>query len=239
MSRALLTVLVVVPTAAVLVALIVVMWRARTTPASSRAAILTALTLAAWALSVSVLGVRGTFRQPDGETIPPIAVALAVALGGIALALRASASLRSLFTNQQHVIRLNVWRLEGVVFLVLMLAGQMPALWALPAGIGDIVVAASAFWVAGQLTRPSGRRTAIAFNVVGLADLVVAVALGIATSPGPLQGFHTTPTSELLAHFPLVLVATFLVPLAIALHVISLAQLLRGPWTRNVSAALA
>jgi hypothetical protein len=72
------------------------------------------------------------------------------------------------------------------------------------------------------------RRTATVFNVAGLADLVLAVALGIATNAGPLQVFHTVPTSELITQFPLVLVPTFLVPLAFALHVISLAQLLGG-----------
>jgi hypothetical protein len=34
----------------------------------------------------------------------------------------------------------------------------------------------------------------------------------------------------MIAHFPLVLVPTFLVPLAFVLHVISLWQLLGGPW---------
>lgn len=51
------------------------------------------------------------------------------------------------------------------------------------------------------------------------------------TNPGPLLIFHTVPTSELIMHFPLVLVPTFLVPLAFALHVISLTQLLGGKWT--------
>jgi len=134
--------------------------------------------------------------------------------------------------NQRHLIGLHVWRLEGFVFLVLTLAHQMPALWALPAGIGDIAVGATAFAVARRLASPSGRRLAIPFNVFGLADLVVAVALGMTTNPGPLQLFHTDPSSELVTHFPLVLVPAFLVPLAFAIHVISLTQLWRGSWAR-------
>jgi hypothetical protein len=60
--------------------------------------------------------------------------------------------------------------------------------------------------------------------------LVVAVGLGIMTSLGPAQVFHTTPTSGLVTRFPLALVPTFLVPLAFVLHVISLSQLLSGTW---------
>jgi hypothetical protein len=231
MSSHLLIVLVLVPTAAVVVGICVVMWAARTTPATARTAILSGLALAAWAVTVIVLGLRGAFVQPDGESIPPIGIVLLAAFIVMALAFRASASLRSLFTNQPHLIRLNVWRLEGAVFLLLMLDGQMPALWALPAGIGDIVVGAAAFWVAARLATPSGRRIAIVFNLCGLADLVVAVGLGMTTTRGPLQIFHTVPTSEMVTHFPLVLVPAFLVPLAFALHVISLTQLLGSRWT--------
>jgi len=65
-----------------------------------------------------------------------------------------------------------------------------------------------------------------------LADLIVAVGLGIMTNPGPTQIFFTTPSAELITRFPLALVPTFLVPLAFTLHVISLWQLLGGKWAR-------
>jgi len=231
-STSLLTVLVVGPTVAVVVAVFVVMWKARTTPATSRTAIVAGIALGAWAVAVIVLGVRGAFIQPDGDSIPPLGIELGLAFVVLVVAFSASASLRSLFANQQHLIRLNVWRLEGIVFLVLMFNRQMPALWALPAGIGDIAVGATAFRVANQLATPAGRQVAVVFNLFGLADLVVAVALGMTTNIGPLQVFHTIPTSELVTHFPLVLVPAFLVPLAFALHVISLTQLWGGSWSQ-------
>jgi hypothetical protein len=125
----------------------------------------------------------------------------------------------------------------GVVFLILMANGQMPALWALPAGIGDVIVGVTAPWIARNLETPAGKRRAIIFNLFGMTDLVVAVGLGVMTNPGPAQVFRTTPTSELVTQFPLVLVPTFLVPLAFMLHVISLWQLLRGPWAPHPSEA--
>ena len=82
--------------------------------------------------------------------------------------------------------------------------------------------------VVSKLDLPGGRQRAIVFNLFGLADLVVAVGLGVTTSPGPAQLFHTSPTSELATHFPLALVPTFLVPLAFMLHIVSLWQLFGG-----------
>jgi hypothetical protein len=58
------------------------------------------------------------------------------------------------------------------------------------------------------------RAPSVIVNLFGLVDLIVAIGLGIMTNPGPAQVFHTTPPSELVTRFPLVLVPTFLVPLA-------------------------
>jgi hypothetical protein len=111
--------------------------------------------------------------------------------------------------------RLNVWRLEGALFLALMFTGQVPAIWAIPAGVGDVLIGGSAFRVAARLDAPGGRRRAVIFNLLGLLDLVVAIGLGITTNPGPVQIFHTTPSAELLTRFPMALVPGFLVPLAL------------------------
>ena len=114
-----------------------------------------------------------------------------------------------------------------------MAAGQVPALFAIPAGIGDMLVGATSFWVARKFDEPGGRRRAIVFNVLGLTDLIVAVTLGVTTNPGPAQLFFTTPAATMLTQFPLTLVPTFLVPLAATLHVISLRQLVAGSWRRS------
>jgi hypothetical protein len=106
-----------------------------------------------------------------------------------------------------------------------MFTGQVPALWAIPAGTGDVLIGAAAFWVAARLDSPGGRRRAVIFNLLGLLDLVVAIGLGVTTSPGPVQLFHTNPSPQLLTSFPLALVPGFLVPLAFMVHFVSLWQL--------------
>jgi hypothetical protein len=102
-----------------------------------------------------------------------------------------------------------------------------------------VAIGATAFWVASRLDAPGGTRRAVIFNVLGLIDLVVAVGLGTTISPGPTQLFRLTPSTELLTQFPLVLVPTFLVPLAIMVHVVSLWQLRGATWRADRPAAAA
>jgi hypothetical protein len=233
MSVEILTVLIAVPAYAVVLALFWVMWLASRSRRERIVATVAGIALAVWAALATALSLRGAFLQPDQQTAPPVGINLLAALAATAACLALSPSLRRLLSNQKHLIRLNVWRLVGAVFLLLAAHGQVPALWALPAGIGDVLIGATAFWVAGRLDAPGGRRRAIIFNLLGLADLVVAIGLGMATSPGPTGLFHTTPTSALLTRFPLALVPAFLVPLAIMVHVVSLWQLLVGSWSAD------
>jgi hypothetical protein len=230
MSTALLAALILVTTAAVVIAIVLVLWQERTSRRDSWVALLSGIVLVAWATVTALLARHGFFLQTDPHTPPPIGITLILVLFALAVCLLASPSLRRLLTNQRNLILLNLWRLVGGVFLMLMANGQMPTLWALPAGIGDVIVGAAAPWIARDVVTPQGRRRAIIFNLFGMADLVVAVALGTMTSPGPTQVFQTTPTSELATQFPLALVPTFLVPLAFALHIVSLGQLFGGTW---------
>ena len=229
MNATLLVALIVVPAVTVVFALFLVMWRERTTARTAAVAIVSGVVLAAWLVGTWKAALSGFYLPPTSGP-PPVGVQLTVALAGLTLCLAASPSLRSLLTNQQNLIRLNVWRLVGAVFVALMFARQVPALWALPAGLGDVAIGATAFWVAGGLDQPGGVRRAVIFNWLGLLDLVVAVGLGMTISPGPTQLLHLTPSGEVLTHFPLVLVPTFLVPLAVMVHVVSLRQLLGASW---------
>jgi hypothetical protein len=236
MSTRLLAWLIILPTAAVVVAMFAVMWRERTTTRTAVVALIAGAVLAAWAGVTLTLALSGFYLPPETPSFPPVGIQLAISLAGLVLFLVTSPSLRSLLTNQKNLIRLNVWRLVGAVFLLLMVTGQMPTLWAIPSGIGDVIVGLAAFGVAARLDGPGGRKLAIIFNLFGLADLVVAVGLGIMTSPGSTQVFHTTPTSELVTRFPLALVPAFLVPLAFVLHFVSLWQLSGRTWVRKTGA---
>ena len=235
MSTPLLAILILLPTAAVVVAMFAVMWREATMPRSRSVAVAAGVVLAAWAAMTVIFARDGRYLPPDGNTPPAVAIQLVLAIVLMALCVALSPTLRGLLTNQKNLLRLNVWRLVGAVFVALMVTGQVPALWALPAGIGDVLVGLAAFPVANRVDRPGGRRLAVIFNLLGLADLVVAIGLGTATSPGPLHFLDTTPTAQLLTQFPLVLVPVFLVPLAFMVHFVSLWQLAGWPWVETIS----
>src|SRR5580693_7033817 len=75
----------------------------------------------------------------------------------------------------------HLFRVEGVVFLIMMALGHLPALFALPAGLGDIAAGIAAPLVAYRLARGTGRRAALWHNAFGITDLVVALTLGALT----------------------------------------------------------
>jgi hypothetical protein len=112
------------------------------------------------------------------------------------------------------------WRVAGFVFLVLYSYGVLPGIFALPAGWGDIIIGATAALVAKWLADPEHRRSFIAWQALGILDLLLAVTLGATSS---LIDPRAVPTSPLTV-LPLSLIPTFGVPLMIILHVICIAQ---------------
>jgi hypothetical protein len=65
----------------------------------------------------------------------------------------------------------------------------------------------------------------LSWNVVGILDLVVAVATGFLSSPGPFQVLALENPNLLITTFPLVLVPLYAVPLSILLHLAALKRL--------------
>jgi hypothetical protein len=83
MSIVLLGVVIVALTAAVVVAIFLVLWRARSFPRQSRIAVASAVVLAGWAVVTALLAQRGFFRPADLYSPPPVGIALSLALGGV------------------------------------------------------------------------------------------------------------------------------------------------------------
>jgi hypothetical protein len=132
------------------------------------------------------------------------------------------------------LIAVQTYRTVGFVFLILMAQGQLPAHFAEPAGWGDIAVGLTAPFVALALVRgfSSARVLAIGWNLLGMLDLIVAVGMGtgiLASLLNPELG--RVPAAAAMGIFPMLLVPTFVVPLSLILHVISLARLRRRQTT--------
>jgi hypothetical protein len=120
-----------------------------------------------------------------------------------------------------------VLRVAGVIFVLAMLFGGLPWLFALPAGLGDIAIGVSAPFAMRRVAR-GAYRGAVWFNVFGLLDLAVALVLGALTGlSARAQLIHVSPTSAELTLLPLLLIPTTAVPLSIALHIFDLVALRR------------
>ncbi len=81
-------------------------------------------------------------------------------------------------------------------------------------------MAITAPWVARDVETPRGRRRAIIWNLFGIADLIVAVGLGIMTSPG-------RRTFSRLHRGAAYFIPTVLVPLLLMTHALVFPILLR------------
>ena len=120
------------------------------------------------------------------------------------------------------------FRAAGTAFLATMALGHLPALFALPAGLGDIAAGIAAPLVARRLAQGGGRHAALWFNAFGMTDLVVALTLGALTG---FQLLNVTPSAAPISALPLALIPTAAVPLLFALHITSVSALVRAPRT--------
>jgi hypothetical protein len=178
------------------------------------------LVISGWAAVDLLLGAAGAFAATRHGAVPVIAFGLAVPLvAGLWLMTRAGA-VRELVgaIPVRWLVAVQSYRVLGFVFVAAWALGRMPWQFALPAGIGDVAVG-----LAAPLVALSGdRRAAAAWNVAGIADLVVAVTLGFLTSPSPFQQLASNDPNRLITRLPFVLIPTFAVPLSILLHVAAL-----------------
>lgn len=204
-----------------------------------------AVPFTAWLVLIWWLAVDGVFRTRPGAGVPalPVAIFLPVLIG-IPLLLR-SRRVGALLdaTPPSWLIGLQVYRVFGSAFLVGWAQGTVPGTFALPAGIGDVVVGLLALPVAVYLQSGAsgGGTAAIAWNLLGLLDFASAVSLGFLSTPGPFQLIVPNPPNTLLGTYPTVMIPAFAVPSSILIHALSLRQLRRlarmapnGPVTANV-----
>lgn len=195
-----------------------------------RAAVTVGTVLGGWWLLVMAAGGAQLFRANPDTVFQLIAAGVAIPLiAGLAVLPRvAGFSKLAAAVPQPWLLAAQAPRVIGATFLVLMAQDKLPAHFALTAGIGDLLVGLAApgvaYWYASR--RPGYRGVALAFNVVGLIDLIVAVATGFLSAPGPLRVFSTVPSTELMTLLPMVLVPTFLVPTLLVVHSISIRRLL-------------
>jgi hypothetical protein len=199
----------------------------------SKYAKLSAGLLAAWlvfALSSSALHL-----YENAPNTPPVALGLAVVTPVVLFLIwfASSAGFRQfvLSLSPRSVTLVQSVRVAGIVFLALGTYKILPAYFALSAGWGDIIIGATAPFAAFTLANPGHRRGFIFWQLLGIADLVNALALGTLSGFIDPHGISTAPMTVL----PMSYITTFAVPVFLILHIICIAQVRR--WPATVSAA--
>jgi hypothetical protein len=130
---------------------------------------------------------------------------------------------------ENWLVALQMYRVFGSWFLASWLLGVAPGVVALPAGTGDVLTGLFALPAAMAVATGTaqGRRTAMIWNIFGLADFAVAITLGMLTTPGRFQLFVPDLATFNAGIYPNVLTPAFVVPSSILLHALSLRQLRR------------
>ena len=130
---------------------------------------------------------------------------------------------------QQLLLAFQSYRLVGAIFLPLMARGILPAFFAVPAGVGDIIAGlaapGAAYLYAKRFAAAWG--AAVGTNLVGILDFTVALGAGSGLLAAPLLAVFggASATTGLLSVFPLGLIPLFVVPLGLIVHLHSLTRL--------------
>src|ERR1700739_1537038 len=176
----------------------------------------------AWSAAINGVFITGAASVP----FLPLAVFLPVIIGAppLLLSKRVGQVLDAMPVT--WLVALQLYRVFGSWFLAAWLRGAAPGVVALPAGTGDVLTGLFAVpaAIAGATGTAQGRRTAMIWNIFGLADFAVAITLGMITAPGRFQLVLPNFPSFNPGAYPNVLTPAFVVPSSILLHALSLRQ---------------
>jgi hypothetical protein len=127
---------------------------------------------------------------------------------------------RVMAVDIRTLVALHLVRFVGAYFLWLNTQGRLPTSFALPAGVGDLIVAVGAVALLLSGRAKSGGALLI-WNIVGFIDIMMVVANAfrvVLTDPAGFAEFR---------HLPLGLLPTFIVPLIIVSHILLFERLRR------------
>jgi len=181
-----------------------------------------------WFAAALALSLSGSLQTSQG--VPPLKLLAAASVPIVVFVTwyRGFTAFRAwvLGLDLPLLVMLQAWRVVGGMFLVLLAFGLLPGLFAWPAGVGDVAIGVTAPAVALGLARRAkfgAGRGFVAWNLLGILDLVVAVAAGTLAS-GRVPGLVDGVTTNAMGGWPLSMIPGFFVPLFVILHLAAIAQ---------------
>jgi len=188
---------------------------------SRRAKLITAGLLGLWIGLAAAAGAAGWLAI--ARPFPVMGIFVAAPLLAAALAATWPAARQAMLSLPLPLmVGLNIGRVAGVLFLLLATEGRLSGPFPYSAGWGDIIAGALALPIV-WLMQENGRHTIAIhlWNAFGMADLVVAIGLGVTSAANsPLGIFRDGAGSQAMQHLPWSFVPTVLVPLFMILHAI-------------------
>lgn len=189
------------------------------------AALLAAQFAAAW-----WIGTRELLVSTGPALFQPIALTAIVPVALFLATYRLVPAFRGFVLAQslRTVTLLHMWRVVGFAFLALYAANHLPAVFALPAGFGDVAVGLLAIYAVRRLDRDPEYATSpgfVRFHLLGLLDFAVAIstaALAGGVFPALVPGGVTAAPMEI---WPLNLFPSFIVPAFIVLQLAALLKI--------------
>ncbi len=120
----------------------------------------------------------------------------------------------------EELVGIHVFRLIGSTFLILLFFELLPPLFALIAGIGDVLTAVTSVWVvrAIRLEKTYARGLTYVWNTFGLVDILVTSAMAIIFTKISID--NGVQGVEFLAEFPFCFIPAFAPPTIIFLHLL-------------------
>jgi len=117
------------------------------------------------------------------------------------------------------LIRLHIFRLLGVFFILLYCYHLLPTDFALSAGLGDIITAIFSIFVSKWVTERKAWRTkaVYAWNIFGMLDIISLLILAFINSQP--AGVNSGPTIQEMTMFPFVWFPAFAPATILFLHV--------------------
>jgi hypothetical protein len=176
-----------------------------------------------WLLAAIAAGQSPSFQRLPLPAVQGILFGLT---GLLVIAYRGIRPFRSWVDSRdlRGLVLLHATRVVGIYFRILYQHGELPYAFAVPGGTGDILVAAGALVVAFYPFAEDVRARAIyIWNVAGLVDILLVVFSALRI------GLARPHELVALAHLPLSLLPTFLVPLIVATHLAIFARLAPAP----------
>ena len=183
------------------------------------------LVLVGWFGAIIAVAHAGTFLT-HGEA-PPVRLALAAVIPPLIYlaAYRALPALRAwvAMLDLAWIVGAQTWRVIGVVFLMLWGLGELPSVFALTAGLGDLAVGIFALTVVLAVERRSAgwQNKVRALVIVGMVDFVAAIGSAILSGNGFALRLAGKAPPLLMQALPMAMIPAFGVPLFIILHIIA------------------